>query len=546
MRDRHKGGQTTIGEEMSDPATGTKRSPFGPAITPKVIVIGAGLGGIAAGVTMKKAGINTFTIFEKATSPGGTWRDNTYPGCEVDVGSYLYSYSFKQRFPWTRTHARQPEILRYVEEVVDEYRLGPHLRLGTAVESARWDEGRQMYEVRLADGTTEECHVLISGVGFLNVPRYPTWPGLEDFEGTKFHTFRWEHEHDLRGQKVAIVGTGSTAIQVVPEIAGEVEKLYVFQREPGWIIPKGERDFTEEELIKFHTFRARRRARIRLYIWLETMNFARAIHRPGTKANSKLEQICRDFIDRELEDRPDLRAAVTPSYPFPGKRPIFASTFYGALKSDNVVLVPKAVTEVTPKGIVDADGEEHQVDVLIMATGFQPANYLASVEVTGRDGRTIHQVWNGEPAAFLGMMVPGFPNFFMLYGPNTNGGEIIFHLEHQSRFAVRAMKRMIRTGTSAVEVRPRVYERYNRWIQKKMGGTAWVVSNNYYKAPTGKIVTQWPYGALFYGFLTNVSGRISLRARRPPGVRPGDGRPLSTESSHRVLAGSVAEGQAQT
>src|SRR5262249_17442767 len=285
---------------------------------------------------------------------------------------------------------------------------------------------------------------------------------------------------------------------------------------------------------------------IRLYIWLETMNFARAIHRPGTKANTKLEQLCRDFIDRELEDRPDLRAAVTPSYPFPGERPIFASTFYRALKADNVHLVPKAVTEVTPKGIVDADGEEHQVDVLIMATGFQPTNYLASVEVTGRDGRTIHQVWNGEPAAFLGMMVPGFPNFFMLYGPNTNGGEIIFHLEHQSRFAVRAMKRMMRTGTSAVEVRRRVYERYNRWIQKKMAGTAWVVSNNYYKAPTGKIVTQWPYGALFYGFLSKVSGPPALRAGRAPGAGRGHRRPFSDKRSHRVAAGPVPEGQAQS
>jgi cation diffusion facilitator CzcD-associated flavoprotein CzcO len=502
---------------------GAKRTSFGPAGTPKVIVVGAGLGGIAAGVTMKKAGINTFTIFEKATSPGGTWRDNTYPGCEVDVGSYLYSYSFKQRFPWARTHAKQPEILRYLTDVVDEYRLRPHLQLGTAVESARWDQDRQMYDVFLSDGTTEECHVLISAVGFLNVPRYPDWPGLEDFEGPRFHTARWEHEHDLRDKKVALVGTGSTATQIVPEIAGAVEKLYVFQREPGWIIPKGDRDYTEEELIKFHTALARRLARVRLYVWLESANFARAIHRPGTKVNAKLEKMCRDLIERDLEDRPDLRAAVTPSYPFPGKRPIFNSLFYRALKSDNVVLVPKAVTEVTPQGIVDADGDEHQVDVLIMATGFQPTNYLASLEVTGRTGRTIQEVWNGEPSAFLGVAVPEFPNFFILYGPNTNGGEIIFHLEHQSRFAVRAMKRMMRTGTTSVEVRRGVFERYNRWIQKKMAGTAWVVSNNYYKARTGKIVTQWPYGALFYGFLTNVSGRVALKARPAPGLtaRPG-------------------------
>ena len=518
---------------------------FGPAGTPRAVVVGAGFGGIAAGVKMKRAGIHTFTIYEASLGIGGTWWDNTYPGAEVDVGSHLYSYSFKPH-DWTRTHAKQAELQKYLEETVDEYGLRPHLRLGVAVESAIWDDDRHVWTVRLDDGTTDEGHVLISGVGFLNVPRYPDWPGLEDFEGPSFHTFDWAHETDLHGKKVAIVGTGSTATQIVPEIAGAVERLYVFQREPGWIIPKGDRDFSEEELIKFHTVVARRLARIRLYIWLESANFARAIHRPGTKVNTKLEKICRDLIDRDLADRPDLRAAVTPSYPFPGKRPIFNSLFYRALKSDNVVLVPKAVTEVRPRGIVDADGQEHHIDVLIMATGFQPTNYLATLEVTGRTGRTLHQAWNGEPAAFLGMVVPGFPNFFMLYGPNTNGGEIIFHLEHQSRFAVRAMKRMMRTGTTSVEVRRQVFERYNRWIQRKMAGTAWVVSNNYYKAQTGKIVTQWPYGALFYGFLTNVSGRVALKAAQAPQRVAPRQAPLSGEDSSRVLAGAIAEGQAHT
>jgi cation diffusion facilitator CzcD-associated flavoprotein CzcO len=230
--------------------------------------------------------------------------------------------------------------------------------------------------------------------------------------------------------------------------------------------------------------------------------------------NSSLEKICRDFIDAELADRPELRAAVTPTYPFPGKRPIFNQTFYAALKRDNVELIPRAVTEVTPKGIVDTTGEERQIDVLVMATGFQPTNYLGSMEVTGREGRTIHQVWAGEPKAFLGLTVPGFPNFYMLYGPNTNGGEIVFFLVHQSRFAVRAMKRMMREGATAIEVRRSVFDIYNRWIQRGMEGTAWVVSRNYYKAESGKIVTQWPHGALFYGLLTNTLGRISGRATR--------------------------------
>jgi cation diffusion facilitator CzcD-associated flavoprotein CzcO len=489
---------------------------FGPAGTPKVIVVGAGLGGIAAGVKLKKARIETFTIFEKSSQPGGTWYDNHYPGCEVDVGSYLYSYSFKQGFAWSRTHAKQPEILRYIEEVVDEYGLLAHMRLGVTVDRAVWDESRHMYDVRLRDGSIEECHVLISALGFLNNPRYPRWPGLDEFEGPKFHTFRWQHDHDLSGKKVAIVGTGSTATQIVPVIAPEVDKLYLFQREPGWIIPKGDRDYTNDELQRFRSRMGRRKERIRLFQWLELANFRRAIHRPGTKVNDKLEKICRDFIDSQLADRPDLREAVTPNYPFPGKRPIFNSTFYAALKRDNVELVPKAVAEVTPKGVVDVDGEERQVDILVMATGFQPTNYLATLEVIGRGGRSLHQVWDGEPEAFLGITVPGFPNFYMLYGPNTNGGEIVFFLEHQSKYAVRAMKRMMRAGVTAIEVRESVFKAYNRWIQRNMKGTAWVVSNNYYKAASGKIVTQWPHGALLYGLLTNTLGSMSERCRRRP------------------------------
>jgi cation diffusion facilitator CzcD-associated flavoprotein CzcO len=490
---------------------------FGPARTPKVIVIGAGLGGIAAGVKLKKAGIETFVIYERSASVGGTWWDNRYPGCEVDVGSYLYSYSFKQRYPWTRTHAKQPEILRYIEEVVDEHGLRDHIRLGTAVESATWDEARHLYHVKLERGAVEECNAVISAVGFLNTPHYPDWPGLDAFEGPKFHTFRWEHEHDLDGKTVAIVGTGSTSTQIVPVISPLVDRLYVFQREPGWIIPKGDRDYAPEDLDKFRRAVARRRERIRLFTWLEMANFRRAIHRPGTKVNANLENICRGFIDAELADRPDLREAVTPSYPFPGKRPIFNQTYFAALKRDNVTLVPRAVTRVTPKGIVDAAGEEYPIDVLVMATGFQPTNYLASVKVTGREGRTLHEVWNGEPEAFLGMNVPGFPNFFILYGPNTNGGEIISFLEHQSAYAVRALQRMTREGVTAIEVRKGVFNAYNRWIQRSMKGTAWVVSNNYYKAATGKIVTQWPYGALFYMFLTNVSGRLASFTRRATG-----------------------------
>jgi cation diffusion facilitator CzcD-associated flavoprotein CzcO len=494
---------------------------FAPARTPRVVVVGAGFGGIATGVKLKQAGIHTFTIYESSLGIGGTWWDNTYPGAEVDVGSHLYSFSFKPRV-WSRTHARQPELQKYLEETVDEFGLRPHLQLGVTVESATWLDDRHLWKLCLDDGRVDECHVLVSGVGFLNVPRYPAWPGLDDFDGPKFHTARWEHHHDLTGKVVAVVGTGSSATQVVPAIQPIVKRLYVFQREPGWVMPKGDRDFSDEEQDAFRQRWRSRRERWRQRYLLEKNLWGGHMNRPGTKANDLRQAACRNYIAREFADRPDLRDAVTPMYPYPGKRPVFASTFYPALKKDNVELVPRAVASVTRTGIVDSDGLERPVDVIVMATGFQPANYLARLPVVGRDGSTLQEIWAGEPHAFLGITVPRFPNFFMLYGPGTNGGEIVIMLESQAEYAVRAIKRMVRERVTAIEVKPRFEEAWNRWLQSKMEGTSWTMSNNYFKAPTGKVVTQWPSGNVLYRVLTKSLGRVSetTATRR-------DGRPVT-------------------
>ncbi len=486
---------------------------FGPSGTPRVVVVGAGFGGIAAGVKLKRAGIDTFTIYESSLGIGGTWWDNTYPGAEVDVGSHLYCFSFKQH-DWTRTHAKQAELQKYLEETVDEFGLRPHLQLGVEVESATWDDDRHVWTLRLDDGTVDECHVLVSGVGFLNVPRYPDWPGLEEFQGPKFHTARWEHHHDLAGKVVAVVGVGSSATQIVPAIQPIVARLYVFQREPGWVLPKGEKDFTDDERIAYASRWRRLRERWRLRLLLEKNLWDGRIWRPGTKANRAREQLCRDYIARKFADRPDLREAVTPKYPYPGKRPVLASTFYSALKKPNVELVPRAVASVTPTGIVDAEGVERAVDVIVMATGFKPADYLARLRVVGRDGRTLQEHWAGEPRAYLGITVPGFPNFYMLYGPGTNGGDIVSMLESQAEYAVRAVKRMRRERVTAIEVRPSFEARWYGWLQSKMDGTSWTVSNNYFKSPTGKVVTQWPYGNSQYVLMSKLLGRVSETTRR--------------------------------
>jgi cation diffusion facilitator CzcD-associated flavoprotein CzcO len=494
----------------------SKKELFGPAGTPRVVVVGAGFGGIATGVKLRQAGVHTFTIYESSFGIGGTWWDNTYPGAEVDVGSHLYCFSFKPH-DWTRTHARQPELQKYLEETVDEFGLRPHLRLGVTVEAATWDDGRHVWTVELDDGTVDECHVLVSGVGFLNVPRYPTWPGLDAFEGPAFHTARWEHQHDLTGKVVAVVGTGSSATQVVPALQPIVQHLYVFQREPGWVMPKGERDLTDEERSSFARPWRRVRERWRQRFVLEKSLARGHLYRPGTKTNAERERFCRSYIDRHFSARPDLREAVTPTYPYPGKRPVVASTFYPALKKENVELVPRAVASLTRAGIVDADGVERAVDVVVMATGFQPADYLARLRVVGRDGRTLQEHWAGEPRAYLGITVPGFPNFFMLYGPGTNGGEIVIMLESQAEYAVRAVKRMMRERVTAIEVKPSFEARWYRWLQARMEGTSWTMTNNYFRSPTGKIVTQWPYGNLHYRVLTKIMGRISETTTRRDG-----------------------------
>jgi cation diffusion facilitator CzcD-associated flavoprotein CzcO len=473
-----------------------------------VAIVGGGFAGVAAGVKLRKAGIESFTIYEKSLEIGGTWRDNTYPGCEVDTHSSLYSFSFT-RPSWSRTHARQAELRKYLEAVVDEFGLREHIRTGVGVDTAVWDERTHTYTLELDDGTTARCHALISAVGFLNVPRMPDWPGLDAFRGPAFHTARWEHEHDLRGKRVAVVGTGSSAVQIVPEIAPIAGRLLLFQREPGWVMPKGERDYTPEERQELRGPLRWRLERLKQFRPVEKNLWRAGVYRPGSKPHSAGEKLCRGYIAHVFADRPDLRDAVTPNYPFWGKRVIFASTFYPALKRENVELIPRAVTRVTENGVVDAAGVEHPVDVLVLSTGFQPTNYLAHLRVIGRAGRSLHDYWAGEPRAFLGITVPGFPNFFILYGPGTNGGEILWMLERQAEYAVRAVRRLLRSGATAVELKRRWADAYDRWLQWSVRDTAWVVSHNYFKSGSGKIVTQWPYSPLAYRALTRSLGRWS-------------------------------------
>ena len=486
---------------------------FGEEGTPRIAIIGGGFGGIGLSVKLKQAGIHTFTIFEKNDRPGGTWWENRYPGAEVDSPSHLYSLSFKT-YNWSRNFARQPELLRYMDDIIDEHDLARHFRFNTQIKSVVWNEQTHTYRLHAVDGESFHAHVVVSAIGLLNAINYPTWPGLETFERPKFHTARWEHHHDLTGKTVALVGTGCTAAQIVPEIAPVVGKLLLFQREPGHVFKKGVRDFSPAERVKLSRPLAYRIERIRCFLRTAKVRGPRP-SMPGTRLNKLFSRMALDYIDEVFKDRPDLAELVTPHYAFAGKRVILSDDYYPALLHENVELIPKAVSRVTGTGVVDSDGVEREVDILVMATGFQPANFLAHLEVTGRGGQTIHEYWNGEPRAVMGTTVARFPNFFMLYGPNSNGGEILFHQEQQVGFIMRALKRMIRHGRTAIEVRESVMNVFNRWLQGRLqrgsfGHSRFGLKLGYYRSPTGAVVTQWTQGATLFWIFAQVLSRLGL------------------------------------
>jgi cation diffusion facilitator CzcD-associated flavoprotein CzcO len=488
-----------------------------PRHQPSVAVIGGGFGGIATAVNLQRAGLHDFVIFEKSDGPGGTWFDNRYPGAETDAPAHLYCFSFAP-YDWTRTHVRQPELLAYVDHLVERFGLTPHFRFGQTITSAVWDEAAQGYVLTGADGRTHRFDAVISAVGMFGAPRLPSLPGLATFAGPQLHTASWDHAVDLTGRRVAVIGTGSSAAQVVPTLAGTAAKVLVFQRQPGWLLPKGDRDLTPRERWLFTRPLVWRLNRLRLYLRQERREVGGAFFRPGTAANTTARRTALRHIAEVFADHPELAEAVTPRYPFGGKRAVLSSQFFESMLRADVELVPHAVAACTPTGVVDATGVEHDVDALVLATGFHAARYLPGLQVVGRDGVDLHAQWRGEPSAFLGITVPNFPNFFLLYGPNTNGGLIMFNLERQAEYAVAEIRRL-RRGTTAVEVRADLTRVYNRWLQRKLARTSFTSTDNYFTAPSGKVVTQWPDCETLYALLTRVLRRPSTLGRRSRGPR---------------------------
>lgn len=473
---------------------------------PSVGIIGAGVGGIAAAVEVRKAGVVDFTLFEQSDGPGGTWRDTRYPGAACDILSHLYSFSFRLKKDWSRTCATRDEILAYIEETVDEFDLRRHCRFGTRVASAVWDDDALAWSVCTESGDEYRFDVLISAVGLLNVPKFPDWPGLDGFRGPQIHTARWDPDLDVTGLRVAVVGTGSSAAQVVPALAPEADHLYVFQREPGWVLPKEDRPFRDQELARFRRNPlAARIERWKIY-WRNERNVP--FLRPGSATNSRIRSLAVSWLNESVHDE-KTRNALLPRYPFGCKRPVADRTFYAAFNRSNVELVPHEVVLVAPDGIVAADGSTRKVDALVFATGFQATDFLCTVDVSGRGGVRLQDTWDkvGGPEAFLGITVAGFPNFFMLYGPNTNSASnsVIFNLECQARYVRSAIRAMMRGGRVAFDVSSRVQDRYNSWLQEGMKGVTWNSGcGNYYHSASGKLVTNWPHSSVLYWLLTRL------------------------------------------
>jgi cation diffusion facilitator CzcD-associated flavoprotein CzcO len=464
-----------------------------------ICIIGAGPGGIAAGVMLQRAGLQNFTIFEKASGPGGTWYHNRYPGAACDVQSQLYSYSFKPKYDWSRINALQPEILSYLVETTSEYGLNDHCRFDTGIAALKWSDDDELWDVTTESGETIRFNAVLTCVGLLNDPKLPTLPGMSEFDGVMMHTARWKDE-DFSGKRVAVIGTGSSSAQIVKSIGPRAGHLTVYQREPGWVIPNDDRDVSHQEIaeLKSRPWHARMK-RWKIY-WQREM--AATVVTPGSKVHQARTQTCLDWLHSNVQNE-KVRAALTPDYPFNCKRPVRDPEYLRTYNLDNVELVDRAVTGFTKTGVIAADGAERQADVVILATGFKAAEFLSTLKVTGRGGEDLHQFWDskGGPEAFLGLTIERFPNLFMFYGPNSNSstGSIIFVLECQARYAANAIQKMVRRGWSSIEVRSSVQRLFNRWLQGKASRTTWTGGcHNYYSAPSGKVVTNWPFSSVIY------------------------------------------------
>jgi cation diffusion facilitator CzcD-associated flavoprotein CzcO len=468
----------------------------------RLAIVGSGFAGIGTGIRLKEDGLEDFVIFERADDLGGTWRDNSYPGCACDVPSHLYSFSFAPNPRWTSTFSGQPEIWAYLRECADRYGIRPHIRFGEEVLEAVWDEDARRWRLRTSTGELT-ADVLVSGAGALSEPSVPDLVGVETFAGTAFHSAQWNHEHDLTGRNVAVVGTGASAIQFVPQIQPQVRSLLVFQRTPPWVVPRRDRPLTRFEHGLYRTIPPAQRAMRGAIFGVRELFVLRFIHPREGAAN---ERLARRHLEKQVTD-PELRAKLTPDYRMGCKRILISNDFYPALTQPNVTLVTQTIREIRPNGIVTADGVEHILDTIVFGTGFHVTDLPIAERVRGRDGRTLAETWSGSPRAHLGTTVNGFPNLFVLLGPNTGLGHnsVVYMIEAQIEHLRGALRTLERERAAVVEPRADAQEAFNADVDRRMAGTVWTTGGckSWYLDSTGRNSTIWP------GFSFNFRKRVA-------------------------------------
>lgn len=481
----------------------------------RVLIIGAGMSGLLSAIRLKEAGIG-FDVVEKNSDVGGTWHENTYPGCRVDSANHVYSYSFRPK-DWPQHFSNQQILKQYFSETADEYSLREHIQFETEVVSARFDEAEGVWQVitRGADDKerTRTADAIISAVGQLNQPAYPDLPGLDAFKGPAFHSARWQHEVDLTGKRVGVIGTGGSAFQFVPHIAEQAESVTVFQRTAPWIVAN--EDYfkevpTEKHWLLRHVPFYAKWFRFSMF-WrtaeglLEAVTADEGWNRPEEsvgEANQMFRDALIENLKVQLADRPDLLEKCTPQYPPGAKRALIDDGKYlQSLKRENVELLTESIDRVTGKGIRLASGEEQEFDVIIYGTGFKASSFLHPMRITGLDGIELHESWAGEPRAHKGVAIPGFPNFFCCYGPNTNivvNGSIVFFSECEVRYILGCLALSMENGGKALDVKRDVHDRYNEWIDAGNAGMSWGQSgvNSWYKNASGRVTQNWPFTLL--------------------------------------------------
>jgi cation diffusion facilitator CzcD-associated flavoprotein CzcO len=471
--------------------------------TNAVVIVGTGFAGLGMAIRLKQSGFHDFVILEQGAGVGGTWRDNTYPGAACDIPSYLYSFSFEPNPRWSRSFSGQAEILAYLEHCADKFELRPHLRFNSGVTRADWDDRAGLWTVQTSDGKTYRAKALVSGCGGLSRPSYPDIPGLASFQGKTFHSARWDASYSLEGKRVGVLGTGASAIQIVPTIAPKVAHLDVFQRTPPWIVPKMDVPIPERMKSAFSAVPLlQHAARAAIYGLLEWRAYAFVVQPSLLKQAQK--QATR-YLESRVKD-PALRAKLTPSYTMGCKRILLSNDYFEAVQRPNVDVVTDAIERVTPNGVLTKDGVEHPLDALVCATGFQAAEACAPFEVRGKDGRDLNEAWKNGAEAYLGTTVSGFPNLFLLVGPNTGLGHnsMVFIIESQVEYVLDAVRTMRDRRIKSVDVRRPRQDEYNAFLQRRLSKAVWSTGGckAWYTTRDGKNTTLWPGFTFDYRFRT--------------------------------------------